>query len=170
MTEIRQEQPEDITAIRMINELAFGRPEEADIVDKLRENCSDTLSLVAVQEGQIIGHIFFSPVVIENDEKEIHGMGLAPMAVIPDYQRKGVGSMLVKAGIEKIKQTLCPFIIALGHPEFYPCFGFERASIYGIRSQWEVPDEAFMVLILDNEVMSGVSGTASYREEFNEAM
>jgi putative acetyltransferase len=170
MTEIRQEQPEDITAIRMINELAFGRPEEADIVDKLRENCSDTLSLVAVQEGQIIGHIFFSPVVIENDEKEIHGMGLAPIAVIPDYQRKGVGSMLVKAGIEKIKQTLCPFIITLGHPEFYPCFGFERASIYGIKSQWEVPDEAFMILILDTEVMSDVSGTASYREEFNEAM
>ncbi|MHC4265625.1 MAG: GNAT family N-acetyltransferase [Planctomycetota bacterium] len=170
MIEIRQEQPEDIPAIRIINELAFGQPQEANIIDNLRENCPDVLSLVAVQEGQIIGHILFSPAVIENDEDQVHGMGLAPMAVIPDYQRKGVGSMLVTAGIEKIKQTSCPFIITLGHPEFYPCFGFERASIYGLKSQWEVPDEAFMVLILDTAVMSDVSGTVRYREEFNEAM
>jgi putative acetyltransferase len=98
-------------------------------------------------------------------------MGLAPVAVLPDRQRGGIGSSLVKRGLEILRDRGCPFVIVLGHPEYYPRFGFELASNYGLYSQWDgVPDEAFMVMIMDHASLKGVSGVAKYREEFNEAM
>ena len=170
MAVIRQEQQGDIAAIREVNDRAFGQGQEGEIVDELRAGCKELVSLVAVEGEKIIGHILFSPAVIETDAEEVNGMGLAPMAVLPEYQRKGVGAMLVQTGIEKIKRMGYPFIIVLGHPEYYRRFGFEQASIYGIKSQWDVPDEAFMMMILDTAAMSGVSGRGKYREEFNRAM
>ena len=92
------------------------------------------------------------------------------MAVLPEYQRQGVGSELVKTGIARLKAQGCPFIVVLGHAEYYPRFGFNRCSRYGIRSEWEVPDEAFMILIMDQTMMSGISGVCKYRTEFDEAM
>ena len=93
------------------------------------------------------------------------------MAVFPAMQRQGIGSQLVKTGIKTLKKTQCHFIIVLGHPEYYPRFGFERASVYGIRCQWEgVPDEAFMILWLDKSTIPPVSGLAKYRDEFNESI
>ncbi len=149
---------------------AFGQAPEASLVDRLRENCPSILSLVAIQDDRIVGHIVFSPVWIE-DDKTVDGMGLGPMAVLPEFQRQGVGSRLVQAGIEILKKHSSPFIIVLGHPEYYPRFGFELASHSGIHSQWEgVPDEAFMILILNEKVMSGVHGIAKYRSEFDEAV
>jgi putative acetyltransferase len=168
---IREEIFKDIDAIRTINEQAFGQPQEANIVDKLRANCDGLLSLVALQDEKIIGHILFSPVTIEGHHGFLEGMGLAPMAVLSEFQRQGVGSMLIRAGIEILKKSGCPFIIVLGHPEYYPRFGFEPASRYRIRSQWEgVPDHAFMILWLEKSRMNHVSGVAKYRDEFNEAM
>jgi putative acetyltransferase len=100
----------------------------------------------------------------------VDGMGLAPMAVLPELQHQGIGSRLVRAGIEILKSQSSPFIMVLGHPEYYPRFGFEPASHRRIRSQWEgVPDEAFMILILNENAMSGVHGVARYRGEFDEA-
>lgn len=169
--QIRKESKEDFNAVRQINDLAFGTPEEGRIVDKLRKSCGDTLSLVAVMNNKIVGHIFFSPVTIDTADNPIKGMGLAPMAVHPDFQNQGIGSMLVKEGLRRIGMTDCPFIIVLGHVEYYPRFGFAPASKYGLKCQWEgVPDEAFMVLILSKTVMAGVSGVAKYRSEFDEAM
>ena len=168
---IREEIYQDTDAIRAINEQAFGQPQEANIVDKLRANCDGLLSLVALKDDKIIGHILFSPVTIEGHHGILKGMGLAPMAVLPEFQRKGVGSELVQAGTKILKESKCPFIIVLGHPEYYPRLGFERASQYEIKSQWEgVPDHAFMILWLDKTVMNHVSGVANYRDEFNEAM
>lgn len=93
------------------------------------------------------------------------------MAVLPEMQRIGRGTQLVKAGIEDLKKTPCPFIIVLGHPEYYPRFGVERASLYGIKCQWEsIPDETFMILWLDRSKAEYVSGRAKYRDEFNEAV
>lgn len=98
-------------------------------------------------------------------------MGLAPMAVKPDRQKQGIGSSLVERGLEILREQGCPFVIVLGHPEYYPRFGFERASKYGLLSQWEgVPDEAFMVIVLDQTALESVSGVAKYRAEFDEAM
>jgi putative acetyltransferase len=172
MIRVREERPEDIVeikAIRKVNEMAFGQAAEADIVNKLKENCKGLVSLVATQEGEIIGHLLFSPARIEGD-KALEGMGLAPLAVLPEFQGQGVGSALVKTGISTLKDMGCPFIIVLGHPGYYRRFGFQKASAWGIRCQWEVPDEAFMILVLDQPAIEGVSGMARYRSEFDEAI
>ena len=168
---IRQEKPRDINDIHALNKLAFGQPQEANIIDKLRINCDNLLSLVAIENEKVVGHILFSPVEIEGQHGIIRGMGLAPMAVLPEMQHKGIGTQLVKSGIENLRKMQCPFVIVLGHPEYYPRFGFERASLYGIKCQWEgIPDDAFMILWLDKSKMSRVSGLAKYRDEFNAAI
>ena len=107
MVTIRKEKPGDIKHIYSVNEQAFEVPTEAGIVDTIRENCPDTLSLVAEDDGEIVGHIFFSPAEIEWSGKVIRGMGLAPMAVRPDRQRQGIGSQLVKAGLEILEEQGC---------------------------------------------------------------
>ena len=171
MIKIREEKAEDYDAVREINDKAFGQVEEGRIVDKIREACEEIISLVAVEGEKVVGHIFFSPTEITHNGKTIKGMGLAPMAVHPDYQNKGIGSALVMEGIKRVEETSCPFVIVLGHDKYYPRFGFETASMYSIKPQWDgVPDEAFMIMILDKEIMAGVSGVATYRKEFDEAM
>ena len=98
-------------------------------------------------------------------------MGLAPMALLPECQNQGIGTQLVNEGLGILKRTECPFVIVLGHKNYYPRLGFKRASKYGLKSQWEgVPDEAFMVLILNESTMKDVSGVVRYRDEFDEAM
>ena len=171
MVEIRFELPKDIDEVRLLNDKAFGQPEEGRIVDKLRKSCNGILSLVAISNNKIVGHILFSPVTIETQRGVIEGMGLAPMAVLPELQNHGIGSKLVKEGLRIINNTTCPYVIVLGHEKYYPRFGFQRASKYGLKSQWEgVPDEAFMAMILNDSVMKGVSGIVRYRDEFDEAM
>jgi putative acetyltransferase len=171
MVIIRREKPEDIGQIFSVNEQAFEDSAEARIVDALRENCPGTLSLVAEDAGKIVGHIFFSPVSIEWSGSVIKGMGLAPMAVHPDRQRQGIGFRLVRAGLEILEEQGCAYVIVLGHPEFYPKFGFEPASKYHLTCQWKgVPDEAFMIIVNDPTTLHGVKGEARYRDEFDEAM
>jgi putative acetyltransferase len=168
MITIRPETRLDLPAIRKINELAFGQVAEANLVDSLREYCRDLLSLLAIDDNEPVGHILFSPATIESEADTIRGMALAPMAVLPGRQRKGIGSALVREGLETLQHSSCPYIIVLGHPEFYPRFGFEPASRHGVKCQWEgVPDEAFMLAILDQDLMSGITGTARYRPEFD---
>lgn len=166
MIRIREEQLQDIEAISELNVRTFGQIQEAELVDKLRQNCSDLLSLVAVMQDQVVGHILFSPASIESLERTVQGMALAPMAVLPEFQRQGIGSALVRTGIEKLRERQCPFIIVLGHAEYYPRFGFDPASNYGIQSEWEVPDDAFMILVLNEADMNGISGVAKYGPEF----
>ena len=169
---IRIEKPEDVLQVRKINVQAFDTPAEANIVDTLRQSCHNSLSLMADDGNCPVGHILFSPAVINSSEgRRIEGMGLAPMAVLPDRQQQGIGSQLVERGLEIVRERDCPFVIVLGHPEYYPRFGFELASKHGLSSQWDgVPDEAFMIMIMDHALLKGVSGVAKYREEFNEAM
>ena len=171
MVEIRSEQPKDINEIRLLNDKAFGQPDEGRIVDKLRKSCNGILSIVAISNNKIVGHIMFSPVTIEAQEGVIEGMGLAPMAVLPELQNQGIGSKLLKEGLRIIRNTSCPFVIVLGHEKYYPRFGFQRASKYGLKSQWEgVPDDAFMVMIFNDSEMKGMSGVVRCRDEFDESM
>lgn len=168
MIAIRAERPEDAFGVRHVNELAFGQPAEANLVERLRRACTDALSLVAVDDA-VVGHILFTSVVVESAGRRVLGMGLAPMAVLPERQRQGIGSQLVRGGLDNLHEPGCPFVVVVGHPEYYPRFGFEPASTHGLECQWEgVPDAAFMVLVLDVRTMAGLSGVARYREEFNE--
>lgn len=171
MINVRREQPDDIPAVRLVNELAFERSEEADLVDKLRMTCPDALSLVAEEDGQIVGHILFTPALIDDEGETVKGMGLAPMAVAPLRQRQGIGSKLVEHGLTQLKARGCPFVIVVGHPDFYPRFGFEIAARLGLTCQWEdVPGEAFMAVVYDQTAMEGVKGVVKYRAEFDQAM
>ena len=166
---IRPEGPEDAARVRLVNELAFGQPAEADLVEKLRHACPDSLSLVA-EDGEVVGHVLFTPVALEGTTRRVVGMGLAPMAVLPDRQRQGIGSQLVRRGLDILRERGCPFVVVVGHPEYYPRFGFEPASKQGLSSQWEgIADAAFMVVVFDTHTMAGVSGVARYMDEFNDA-
>jgi putative acetyltransferase len=171
---IRPERPEDASGVRYVNESAFGQRAEANLVERLRQARSDSLSLVAEDDAAdaddvIVGHILFTPVVVASAERRVLGMGLAPMAVLPNRQRQGIGSQLVRRGLDILRERGCPFVVVVGHPEYYPRFGFEPASTHGLASQWEgIPDAAFMVLVLDAHSMAGVAGVAQYGEAFNE--
>jgi putative acetyltransferase len=167
LVQIQEELPDDIPAIRELNQRAFGQDQEANIVDALRSNGGCLLSLVAIVNDRLVGHIMYSPLSVGS---EITGAALGPMAVLPEYQRQGIGSQLVEAGNQKLNDAGCPFIIVVGHPEYYPKFGFTPANAHGITCEWEVPDNAFMLLVLDQMKMQGVSGSAKYRPEFSSVM
>jgi putative acetyltransferase len=161
MLEIREEATADRSAIREVVSRSCG-PREADLVDRLRANGASLLSLVAVADGKIVGHIFYSPASVGN----VRGAALAPMGVAPEYQRRGIGSRLVESGNQVLAERGCPFIVVLGHATYYPRFGFVPASTYNIGCVWKVPDDVFMVRVFDDEQLHGVSGIAMYREEF----
>ena len=166
---IEAEHPEDIDAIYQVNLQAFGRPGEAQVVDRLRENSPVFFSFVARVEGRVVGHLLFTPAqIVQVDDWTITGLGLAPLAVLPEFQRIGIGSALCREGLNRIQPEAYPFVIVLGHPCYYPRFGFEHASRYDIRCAYEdVPDEPFMIKILNPEKMAGVTGVAYYRPEFD---
>jgi putative acetyltransferase len=142
---LRPEGPEDFGAIHDLNVAAFGPGSpEADLVDALRQAGAHVpeLCLVALDSGEVIGHIFFSEAALESGDVVL---ALAPMAVLPELQRAGTGSALVREALRLAAGTGFPLVVVVGHPEYYPRFGFERADGYGIRAPWEVPPEALMV-------------------------
>ena len=165
---IREERPEDVTGIRHVNEQAFGQPEEAHIVDMLRTRGKVILSLVAAQNDRIVGHILFSPVMIESEGGLFTVVGLAPMAVLPGLQKQGIGSLLVKHGLEHCRQAGYECVVVLGHAEYYPRFGFVPASRFGVKCEYDVPDEVFMALELREGALEGRAGIAKYEPEFKE--
>ncbi len=163
---IRPEQPQDATAIRLVNEQAFDGTAEANASDALRRRGAATLSLVAVHADRVVGYLLFSDVTIEGADRSWPAWGLAPLAVLPEYQRRGIGSALMDAGLDECRRLGCERIVVLGHPDYYPRFGFERASQYGVRFEFEAPDEACMILALQPSALTGVSGVAKYQPEW----
>ena len=166
---IREEQERDWCAVRAVHVAAFGGDLEARLVDQLRTSCPDRLSLVAVHGEAIAGHILFTPASIETHGQTLTGWGLAPMAVRPESQRKTIGTLLVEAGLAMLKEGRGAFVAVLGHPHYYPRFGFQPASLWKLRCEWEVPDEAFMVLPLNREALAGIEGVVRYRPQFHQA-
>ena len=167
MITIRLEEIEDQKGIRRVNELAFGQAMEADLVDALRTNAHPHISLVAIVEEGIVGHIFFSPVSIESESGTFTAMGLAPMSVLPEFQNQGVGSRLVDEGLKKCREMGHSVVVVLGHPNYYPRFGFIPAHLKGLRSEYDVPDDTFMVLELNENALAGRRGLVKYHPEFS---
>lgn len=163
---VRPERSGDQAAVREVHLAAFEGPAEAGLVDRLRAARATSVSLVAELEGKVVGHILFSPVEIEGAESKLSGVGLAPMAVLPDHQRSGVGSQLVRAGLARCRELGELRVVVLGHPDYYPRFGFVPASTFGIGSDYDVPDEVFMAQELEPGALDGARGIAHYRPEF----
>ncbi len=166
MIAIRNEQRGDAAQIYEVNRQAFGRKEEADIVNVLRDSCPGIVSLVAELDNRIVGHVLFTPATIQDGERKVVGASLGPLAVLPEYQKTGIGSALTRAGLEAMRRAGEPFVVLVGHPTYYPRFGFERASKYGLICEYDAPDDAFMIMVLDRQRMQGVKGTLRFPPEF----
>lgn len=167
---IRQENNNDIAAVRHVNELAFGQDNEAKLVDALRKSDAfvPELSLVAILNDEIIGHILFSKIkILGEHERTTESLALAPMAVLPNHQQKGIGAELIKHGLAKARALNFKSVIVLGHEHYYPKFGFEPAQKWNIRSPYDVPSDVFMAIELIGGGLKDVSGLVVYPKEFD---
>lgn len=160
---IRAEIAADRDAIHRVNAAAFETEAEAKLVDALRASAQPFLSFVAIQGNEVIGHILYTGVVIEGRHS---GLGLAPMSVLTQYQRTGVGSLLARETLKKLRKAGYPWVVVLGHPEYYPRFGFVPSVQYGIGCEYDAPVEAFMVLELQPGALKDVKGIARFHEAF----
>lgn len=166
MSAIRQERPEDADAIREILVAAFGREAEARLVDRLRASGKITCALVAEEKGRLLGQVVFSEIAI--GEMRAPAVALAPLAVMPAFQRLGIGSALASAGLERLRQEQGQRVLVLGDPGYYTRFGFVPASRYGLKSPFPAPEDAFMAIELQPGAFKGVSGVAQYGHEFDD--
>jgi putative acetyltransferase len=164
----RSETPSDYNTIREINTAAFGRPAEAQVVERVRAQADFNLefSLVAELDGEVVGHVLFSEMHLEGADEAVKLLGLGPVAVRPDHQRQGVGGSLIREGLGRAKSAGFRAVILIGHPTYYPRFGFAPASRYEIKSTYNVPDDVFMALPLYNGALEGVRGTLHYSPAF----
>ena len=165
---IRFEISEDRNGIRYINLEAFDTDAEANLIDALRKSGIPIISLVAEENGQLVGHILFGPVTLDGDKPNISIAGLGPMAVLPDLQNQGIGSRLVEEGLKQCKRSGYEVVVVLGHPNYYPRFGFSPSANYGINSEYDVPAEVFMVKEIHAGALNGRSGTVIYHQAFKD--
>ena len=166
---IRQENKDDFNAIFEVNKIAFGQDNEAKLVELLRESnaYAPELSLVATVDNRIIGHILFSKILIVDDNhNEFESLALAPMAVLPEFQQKGVGRQLIKTGLDRAKELQYQSVIVLGHEHYYPKFGFVPADKWNIKAPFDVPSNVFMGIELVAEGLKDVTGTVKYPKAF----
>lgn len=164
---IRTETIEDQDEIRLVTRLAFGRNNEATLVDSLRMNARPFISLVALVDDQVVGHISFSPVSIESPRGSFNAIGLAPLSVRPECQNQSIGSKLVREGLNRCARIGETNVVVLGHPNYYPRFGFVPASQKGLRCEYDVADEVFMVLELAPNSLAGRTGLVKYHPDFS---
>lgn len=165
---IREETPADISAVRRVNDAAFERPDEGNAVDRLRDHGQHLLSMVAEQNGEVLGHILFTAMTVDTPGGRMPAVGLAPLAVLPAHQRRGVGGALIRAALQGLREDGHRVCFVLGHPYYYPKFGFERSDRYGLTCAYQgVPPEAFMVLALVPGALDGLSGVAHYLPDWD---
>lgn len=166
---VRKEEEKDYSKVYNVNKLAFKQENESKLIEKIRKgkNFVPELSIVAEVDNQIVGHILFSKIKIVGDSV-YESLALAPMAVIPEFQKQGIGSLLIRKGIETAKKLGFDSIIVLGHKEYYPKFGFQPVSKWKIKCPFDVPDEVFMAIELTEGALKGKFGVVKYPDEFME--
>ena len=161
---VRPERPEDRAAIRLVNKQAFNRSDEADLVDRLREQGVVLASFVAEIEGQIVGHILFSRMSIETANESLPAAALAPVAVLPRLQSQGIGSELIRHGLDWLRAQGEQIVLVLGHPDYYPRFGFSTGKASLIASPFN--PKSFMALELKPNALEGIRGKVRYPTAF----
>jgi putative acetyltransferase len=165
--EIRAEKPGDVPAVREVNRLAFGREDEARLVDDLRNGTHARISLVASREDKTIGHVMFSALSIETEYGSVEALALAPVAVVPKAQGQGVGSALIREGLRRCRDLGYSIVIVVGEPDYYSRFGFSSNLARKLRSRYS--GEAFMALELTPQALNGVEGDVRYPPPFEDA-
>ena len=166
---IRQETPKDIADIHALQVEAFGRSEEADLVDRLRDEDVLWLSQVALRNDQVVGHAAYSLVKVSDGGSVWRFPALGPIAVEPARQGRGIGGALIRAGIEVVSDAGYGLLFLVGHPTYYPRFGFQPALPLGFTSDWIKPDgphEHFMALVLDESLIGSIHGHLRYHQSF----
>jgi predicted N-acetyltransferase YhbS len=169
--EIRQETEADFAEVYELNRTAFDQDTEAKLVGLLRKSNAfiPALSLVAIVDNNVVGHILFTKIIITDDNgSENDSLALAPMTVRPDLQKRGIGRQLILQGLNKAKELGHKSVIVLGHEHYYPKFGFVPADKWKITSPYDVPANVFMGIELINDGLKGVTGTVKYPKEFDE--
>ncbi len=165
---IRREQPTDIEQIEDLYNKAFDTDAEAELVSSLRESGVPSISLVYEEGTDIIGHILFTQVELVGDTSGVCMMGLAPMGVLPGDQYRGIGSSLVKAGLDECKSEGCDAAVVLGYTSFYPKFGFVPSEQFGITTEFDVPAEVFMAQELKPGALNGKKGKVKFHRAFDD--
>jgi putative acetyltransferase len=169
---IRAASPADAEAVFEVNRRAFGEELEARLVEALTGRVEPCISLVAELDGTVCGHIFFTPVHVrpEGDQAgSFRALGLGPMSVLPEHQNRGIGSKLVREGLRACRKIEEMIVFVLGHPHYYPRFGFIPCQPLGLRFEAPVPDEVFLVIELEEGALAGRTGTVHYHPEFSGA-
>jgi putative acetyltransferase len=159
--------PADLPAILHIHRQAFSTPGEAHLVELLHQRGKAVVSLLAERDGQAVGHVLFTPVSFDPPQPQIKAAGLAPLAVLPSYQRLGIGIQLCRTGVQACRLAGYTALVVLGHPSYYPRFGFHPASEFGIDNEYQAR-EAFMALELQPGALTGIRALAKYAPEFQE--
>lgn len=159
---IRNEEEKDHQQVREIVQAAFPTVAESKLVDALRANGKATISLVAVNGDEVLGHILFSP-VSTTPPSDARGVGLAPVAVRPLYQSKGIGSKLIHEGLRLCKILNYDYAVVLGSPEYYGRFGFRKASAFDLQNEYGVDDEFMVIQFTDRKAR----GLVKYALEFS---
>lgn len=170
MFTIRTELSKDRLVIEEVNKLAFKEDRPARLVQAIRESeyFIPELSLVALSDtDEVIGHILFSVVFIDTGKGLEPTLALAPMAVKPSYQNQGIGSALVKEGLRRSEQMGYEHVVVLGHPNFYPKFGFVPSNTKGIEPPFPVPPEVFMAMELKEDSLKELQGKVKYPPAFD---
>lgn len=169
MITLRKEKAKDLEAIDLVNNIAFGRKAESKLITALRRTAAfiSDLSVIASVDGKIIGHILLYPITINEDDKKHTSLTLAPMSVIPAFHKKSVGKLLVIYSLQAAKDLGYKSVVVLGHPSYYPKFGFEPASKWKIKSPFPAPDEAFMAVELEPGSLKNVKGTVVFPDAFD---
>ncbi len=164
---IRSENSQDYEGVYQLYCQIFRRNSEAELVNHLRKNNEIFCALVAIIEDTIIGHILFSPVRIASSPDGLKSLGLAPLGVLPLYQKQGIGSALVSQGLKDCEQQQQDLIVVLGYPDFYQRFGFKTALQSNLGLPYSVPEEAFMVKELTTGILTRCQGNVYYSSQFD---